>query len=117
LTDLTAQIQKKKIIKLWIQDHIDYLVSSEEVWAEKPDSRVFELSLEKLGLQKDQVCMIGDSYEKDILWAKKFGIHKLYHKIDENNMDENEKEWENTRKGEDQSITRFTLFNEIMDIF
>lgn len=85
LTDLTAQIQMKKIIKLWIQEYIDYLVSSEESGAEKLDQRAFALSLEKLWLEKEEVCMIGDNYEKDIVWAKNFGIYKLYHKIDNNN--------------------------------
>jgi putative hydrolase of the HAD superfamily len=46
---------------------VDYLVSSEEAGAEKPDPKVFELSLEKLGLKKDEVVMIGDNYEKDIM--------------------------------------------------
>jgi len=106
LTDLTAQIQKKKIIKLWIHNYIDYLVSSEEAGAEKPDPIIFKLSLEKLWLQKNEVCMIGDNYEKDIVWAKNFGIKKTYHKIDEI-----------TGFLEDQNVVRFKVFSEIIKYF
>lgn len=106
LTDLTAQIQKKKIIKLWIHQHIDYLVSSEEAWAEKPDPKIFELSLEKLGLKKEEVCMIGDNYEKDIVWAKNFGIYKVYHKING--------EW---NIGVEDDVIRFRSFDDIIKDF
>ncbi len=106
LTDLTAQIQHKKIIKLlwWNQHYVDYLVSSEEVWVEKPDPAWFRLSLQKMILNADEVCMIGDNYKKDILWAKKAWITKLYHKI-------NGEKWKEYQ--DDTEVTHFQFFSEI----
>lgn len=108
LTDLTAQVQHKKIIKLlWGNQHyVDYLVSSEEVGTEKPSPEGFELSMRKMGIEdKDEVCMIGDNYKKDILWAKNFWITKLYHKVNENK--------ENQTEEMEDGVTHFKFFSEI----
>lgn len=75
LTDLTAHIQHRKLRALGIADCIDGLVTSEEAGAEKPSLKMFELMLGKLALRPEEVCMIGDSEEKDIAGAEKSGIH------------------------------------------
>lgn len=78
LTDLTAHIQHRKIQKLGIQKYIDVLVTSEEAGKEKPDRIMFELMLEKLGLDPKQVLMIGDSRKKDMDGASAAGMHSLF---------------------------------------
>ena len=80
LTDLTAWIQYRKLIHLQITPYVHELVSSEEAGVEKPDGRMFELALQKLKLPPEKVCMIGDSYERDIQGALRAGI-KPYWKI------------------------------------
>lgn len=74
LTDLTAHIQHRKIKKLHLDHYADYLVTSEEVGNEKPHPDIFLLALHKMGLKPNEVCMIGDSYKKDILGASQLGI-------------------------------------------
>jgi len=74
VTDLTADVQHKKIHYLKLDQYIDCLVTSEEAGQEKPSPEIFHKALEKLKLSSDQVCMIGDSYEKDILGANALGI-------------------------------------------
>ncbi len=78
LTDLTAQIQHRKLIKMGLQNNVDCLVTSEEAGAEKPDKVMFQKIMKKLGCQKDEVILIGDSLEKDILGAKAFGIPSIW---------------------------------------
>lgn len=78
VTDLTAQIQLKKWIKLDLGQYFDFLVSSEEAGIEKPGSYMYELALEKLGLNAETVIMIGDSLEKDVKAPQTLGI-KSYH--------------------------------------
>ena len=77
LTDLTAQIQLRKLIQLGIDKCIDWVVSSEEVGAEKPDMRMFILALAKLKVTPNEVVMIGDNFEKDCLGAKAAGIQQI----------------------------------------
>ena len=74
VSDMQANFQIKKLIKLNAIELIDFLVTSEEVGFEKPEARVFERALEKLQLNKTEVIMIGDDQTKDIDAAKKLGI-------------------------------------------
>lgn len=74
VTDLTAQIQMKKWLKLDLGRYIDFLVSSEEAGIEKPGKYIFELALEKLGVKAGDCIMIGDSEEKDVKGAEAMGI-------------------------------------------
>ena len=74
VTDLTAQIQMRKWLKLDLGRYIDYLVTSEEAGIEKPGAYMFELAMEKLGVKPEECIMIGDSEEKDIKGAEAMGI-------------------------------------------
>ena len=74
VTDLTAQIQFRKLLKLNLENRIKYIVTSEEVGVEKPNKKMFQKALEKLNLKANQVIMIGDSISKDIVGAEALGI-------------------------------------------
>jgi FMN phosphatase YigB (HAD superfamily) len=74
VTDLTAHIQHRKCKKLELNRWANYIVTSEEAGCEKPDPFIFKLALSKLKLEPNEVCMIGDSYEKDVLGARALGI-------------------------------------------
>ncbi len=78
LTDLTADIQHKKLHKLGLSSYIHALVTSEEVGVEKPDRGMFECGLKKLGCMKEEVCMIGDNYEKDVMGAVELGMKAIW---------------------------------------
>jgi HAD superfamily hydrolase (TIGR01509 family) len=83
VTDLTAQIQHKKLIKLGLQHKIKYLVSSEEAGVEKPHPFIFELALGKMGVKASDAVMIGDSETRDIIGAKNCGIHAIHYVANE----------------------------------
>lgn len=74
ITDLTTQIQFRKWQKLDLGRYIDFMVSSEEAGIEKPDNRIFEMALAKLGMKPEEVIAIGDSEEKDIKGAETMNI-------------------------------------------
>ncbi|HNK58817.1 MAG TPA: HAD-IA family hydrolase, partial [Leptospiraceae bacterium] len=78
ITDLTTEIQLKKLAFLKIDSYFDAIITSEEAGAEKPSSRIFELAIKKLNAQKLSSIMIGDNYEKDVLGARDFGISSYY---------------------------------------
>lgn len=78
ITDLTAPIQFKKIMKLGLQDYIDFVITSEEAGKDKPENEIFDIAMEKLGCTKEEVAIIGDDIEKEIYWAKKFEV-RHYH--------------------------------------
>jgi putative hydrolase of the HAD superfamily len=78
VTDLTAHIQYRKIQKLKINDYCNKMITSEEAGKEKPHPFIFMLALQKLKKSADEVCMIGDSFKKDILGANNLGIDSIW---------------------------------------
>ena len=78
VTDLTANIQYRKIQKLGLEKYCDKLVTSEEAGREKPHPYMFMLALHKLNVRENEVCMIGDSFKKDILGATSLGIESIW---------------------------------------
>lgn len=78
VTDLTAHIQYRKIEKLGLAKYVKQIVSSEEAGREKPHPYMFLSALNKLNLKPDEVCMIGDSYKKDIAGASSLGIQSIW---------------------------------------
>lgn len=77
VTDLTAAIQMRKLIRLGLAERIAFLVSSEEAGVEKPHPYMFLLACEKLGLSPQTCLMVGDSLEKDIRGAQQLGAATL----------------------------------------
>lgn len=84
VTDLTCQIQLRKLVYFELDHAFDAVVTSEEVGADKPDPRMYQTALTRLGVDqaKAHVWMVGDCPNKDILGAKQalaaFTIQKLH---------------------------------------
>lgn len=78
VTDLTAQIQYRKIHKLKLFDYADAIVTSEEAGQDKPHPDMFLFALKKINLPASQTCMIGDNYSKDIEGALQHGIKSYW---------------------------------------
>ena len=77
ITDLTAQIQFRKMVYFGLDEHFDYVVTSEEAGADKPDKRAFEVALEKLQLEPKNIWMIGDNPRTDMVGAGEMGMIKI----------------------------------------
>ena len=60
VTDLTAQIQFRKLIHFGLDHYVNYVVTSEEAGADKPARAPFELALNKIGVIAGSIWMIGD---------------------------------------------------------
>ena len=61
-----------------LEQYFNSVIESAVVGIRKPDSRIFTLGVEALGLQATDVTVIGDSFYKDILPAKKAGCHAIW---------------------------------------
>ncbi len=70
VTDLTAQIQFRKIVYFGLDQYFDHVVTSEESGFDKPHPASFKLALEKFGDVKGPVWMIGDNPICDIKGAR-----------------------------------------------
>ncbi len=74
VSDLTTQIQLRKMSKLGIVPYIDILVTSEEAGSEKPNNVMFLLTLNKLNVLPSDAVMVGDHHIKDIEGGNSVGL-------------------------------------------
>ncbi|MBT5022892.1 HAD-IA family hydrolase [Candidatus Woesearchaeota archaeon] len=75
VSDLTTNIQLRKIHKLGITKYVDVLVTSEEAGSEKPHAIMFLLALNKLGISPHEAIMVGDNEVADIEGANFVGLY------------------------------------------
>lgn len=69
------------VLKEFGLDHLfQDVVESAKVGIRKPDSRIFSLGVEKLGLKPEEVMVVGDSFYKDIEPAQKAGCMTTWFK-------------------------------------
>ena len=83
-TDMTAQIQYRKINRLGLCEYMDFMVSSEETGLEKPSPVMFNLALKKLGVKAEEAVYFGDSLERDIEGAANVGIKPFWYIANKN---------------------------------
>jgi len=82
ITDLTIQIQFKKLIYFKIYKYFDSVTTSEEVIYDKPDKRIFFLAKKKFSNKKN-IWMIGDNLLRDIRGSKITLKAITFHKIND----------------------------------
>ena len=66
VTDLTAQIQFRKVVYFGLDHYFDYIVTSEEAGYDKPHAAPFKIALDKMRPKGEVVWMIGDNPVNDI---------------------------------------------------
>jgi putative hydrolase of the HAD superfamily len=70
VTDLTAQIQFRKVVYFGLDHYFNYIVTSEEAGFDKPHAAPFQIALEKMQPKGGCIWMIGDNPINDIRGAK-----------------------------------------------
>ena len=58
--------------------YFDKIIESAVVGVRKPDPKIFSLGVEALGLEPEEVLVVGDSYKKDILPSRSIGCRTLW---------------------------------------
>lgn len=76
-TDMTARMQFLKLTKYQMLPYIDFVVSSEEAGAEKPDRAMFDLALLKAGCERNECTFVGDHLVKDVQGSIAAGMHGI----------------------------------------
>ena len=70
VTDLTTQIQLRKLVYWGMDQFFSAIVTSEEAGADKPAAAPYQLLLRKLGAAQEAIWAIGDGIDSDIPGAK-----------------------------------------------
>lgn len=83
VTDLTAQIQFRKVVYFGLDHYFDYIVTSEEAGFDKPNAAPFQIALGKMRPSGDRIWMIGDNPVNDIRGGREMinavTLQKIHH--------------------------------------
>ena len=77
-TNGVPDLQREKIDTTGIAKYFTEIVISGEVGYGKPDRRIYELVLSRLGARQESTWNIGDSLERDIFGAKAVGLKAVW---------------------------------------
>ena len=68
---------RQVIAEKWhFEDAFDAMIISAEVGLAKPDPRIFQLALERLGVEADQAIFV-DDFERNVEGANALGLHGI----------------------------------------
>lgn len=77
-TNMTADRQYDKLERMGLGPFIDFMVTSEEINAEKPDARLFHCCAEKAGCESRECVFVGDNLNMDVYGALSAGMHAVW---------------------------------------
>jgi putative hydrolase of the HAD superfamily len=78
VTNGASRLQHAKLRATGLERYFDVVVVSEEVGVGKPDRAPFETALERLGVGRDEVVMVGNDVERDIAGARNARIRSVH---------------------------------------
>jgi YjjG family noncanonical pyrimidine nucleotidase len=78
ITNGLIELQKPRVMNSLVGTYISHIIVSEEVGAHKPIPLIFNTLLKRIGLNVNDVIMIGDSLQNDIQGAINAGIQCVW---------------------------------------
>ncbi len=78
LTNGDGETQRWKIERFALAPFFDAILIEGELGFGKPDPRVFELALSRLGVAAAAACMVGDNLEWDIAGPQRLGVRGVW---------------------------------------
>lgn len=77
ITNGFNESQAKKMASSGLTSYFRLIITSETMGHRKPDKRIFEYAVDKLGSSAEACLMIGDNPDSDILGARNAGIDQV----------------------------------------
>jgi YjjG family noncanonical pyrimidine nucleotidase len=87
ITNGFDEVQSVKMEVGQITHFFREIITSQNSGYKKPDSRIFEYALKKVGAFAGECLMIGDSFQSDIVGATRAGIDAVFFNPEQRNQD------------------------------
>lgn len=87
ITNGFDEVQSVKMEAGKITHFFREIITSQNSGYKKPDSRIFEYALKKVGATAAECLMIGDSFQSDIVGATRAGIDAVFFNPDQRNQE------------------------------
>lgn len=68
---------EKLLKEAGLYDGLDLVIDSRIVGVEKPDPKIFQLAIDRAGVEPDEAMYVGDFYSLDVLGARSAGIEAI----------------------------------------
>ncbi len=78
ITNGFDEVQANKMKNSGLNKYFEYVLTAETAKTKKPDSAIFQKAMQETGAATANSVMIGDSYEADILGARKAGLRTIW---------------------------------------
>jgi putative hydrolase of the HAD superfamily len=78
LSDMLTEQQLVKLLALGLGDLAEFIITSEEAGAEKPDPAGVDLALARLGVPAADAWLVGDSLQRDVGAARARGLTAVW---------------------------------------
>jgi putative hydrolase of the HAD superfamily len=78
VTNNVASEQHQKLDACGFRPYLDAVVISEEAGVAKPDPRIFEIAIGRLGRPLEETVMIGDAWATDVTGARSAGLRAIW---------------------------------------
>lgn len=81
ITDGRPEGQRSKLKVLGLENMVDCIIVTDELGGveyRKPNSMAFELMKEKLDVEFDKMCYVGDNTSKDFIAPEKLGMRSIW---------------------------------------
>jgi putative hydrolase of the HAD superfamily len=73
-TNGPGDVQRPKLRASGLERYFPVVVVSEEIGSGKPESEMFRVALDRLGVAAEDAVVVGDSHERDIAGARNAGL-------------------------------------------
>jgi HAD superfamily hydrolase (TIGR01662 family) len=70
--------QREKMAAIGIAPWVDFLVTSEDAEAEKPEPKIFQSALERANASAREAVMVGDNWATDVVGGRNAGIRTVW---------------------------------------
>lgn len=113
VTDAPRVKAFQRIVSMGIDNNFDFLIGKEDVKKGKITSQPLKLALEKLGLKKEEVLVVGDSIKRDVNPAKKLGIKTVLAKYGQTEKEKGRADFEIEKIEDLVKIVKTYLANKL----
>jgi HAD superfamily hydrolase (TIGR01662 family) len=78
-----ASVSRRNMIEIalgrvGLRDYVSEIFCYTEIGARKDSDEFWRAALERLGVEAEDVAMVGDSLDQDVLAPRRFGIHAIW---------------------------------------
>jgi putative hydrolase of the HAD superfamily len=78
VTNGVSDLQREKLRGSGFEGAFETVVVSGEIGFGKPDSRIFDAAVQRLGVDARRAVMIGDSLDRDVIGAQRAGLRGVW---------------------------------------